>query len=281
MQTIDNKVFIEESIKKNTYRKKIEAILGTVRYDYLKLLISNDVEYKLAIKKTIQDEYEHNNFMNKKKDINEIKNVILEKINQLIPIFDIKKDITSYYFFLPNGNKFATERLSEGYKSSIVLLTDILIRIIAARNTIKKGKKQEKENNNIKNIFDNACGVLAIDEFDRHLHPTWQQNYINKLRTVFPKMQLVVTTHNPLSILDREEDEVYELTLDPNLGKIMCNTYKGGTKNMDIVLILLKYFNIDSVVSSSFSEKIDTYYRLLANNEKTDQFYKLEKGLPT
>lgn len=41
-------------------------------------------------------------------------------------------------------------------------------------------------------------GVVAIDEVDTHLHPTWQRDIGIWLRTRFPNIQFIVTTHSPI-----------------------------------------------------------------------------------
>ena len=43
-------------------------------------------------------------------------------------------------------------------------------------------------------------GVVLIDELDLHLHPIWQRNVIENLRTTFPKIQFFATTHSPFLI---------------------------------------------------------------------------------
>lgn len=40
-------------------------------------------------------------------------------------------------------------------------------------------------------------GVVLIDEVDLHLHPRWQRTVLTGLRTTFPRLQFVVTTHSP------------------------------------------------------------------------------------
>lgn len=43
-----------------------------------------------------------------------------------------------------------------------------------------------------------APGVVAIDEVDAHLHPTWQQDIGFWLTRHFPRIQFIVTTHSPI-----------------------------------------------------------------------------------
>ncbi|HCE6060823.1 TPA: AAA family ATPase [Pseudomonas aeruginosa] len=43
-----------------------------------------------------------------------------------------------------------------------------------------------------------TSGVVAIDEVDAHLHPTWQRDIGRWLTRSFPKVQFIVTTHSPI-----------------------------------------------------------------------------------
>ncbi|MGV7207357.1 AAA family ATPase [Oxalobacteraceae bacterium A2-2] len=40
-------------------------------------------------------------------------------------------------------------------------------------------------------------GIVLIDEVDMHLHPEWQQTVLPDLRSAFPLLQFIVTTHSP------------------------------------------------------------------------------------
>jgi len=58
---------------------------------------------------------------------------------------------------------------------------------------------------------------VLIDELDLHLHPHWQRAVVESLRTAFPKLQFICTTHSlfliqaqrtgNLILLDRVGDE--------------------------------------------------------------------------
>lgn len=41
-------------------------------------------------------------------------------------------------------------------------------------------------------------GILLIDEVDLHLHPSWQRVVLRDLRRVFPRMQILATSHAPM-----------------------------------------------------------------------------------
>ena len=45
-----------------------------------------------------------------------------------------------------------------------------------------------------------------------HLHPQWQQRIIGDLRTIFPKVQFIVSTHAPLVINSVKKENLLILT---------------------------------------------------------------------
>lgn len=54
-------------------------------------------------------------------------------------------------------------------------------------------------------------GVVLIDELDLHLHPKWQRRIIHDLKTTFPSIQFIATTHSPQLIGEALPEEVIRL----------------------------------------------------------------------
>jgi len=81
--------------------------------------------------------------------------------------------------------------LSAGYQSMIWMVFDIAYRM-AVLNPCMKERIAE------------TSGVVLIDEIDMHLHPKWQWNIINALRTVFPNVQFIAATHAPILFASAE-----------------------------------------------------------------------------
>ena len=89
-------------------------------------------------------------------------------------------------------NTFELEQLSDGYRNLVALVMDFARRLAQAHPNWESPLE--------------APGILLIDEIELHLHPQWQQKIIPSLRAVFPKTQLLVTTHSPqvLTTVKRE-----------------------------------------------------------------------------
>ena len=62
------------------------------------------------------------------------------------------------------------------------------------------------------------CGVVVIDEIDAHLHPVWQQKVVTILRNRFPRVQFILTAHNPIVVAGCLEDEVSVLRKNAGQG---------------------------------------------------------------
>ena len=82
-----------------------------------------------------------------------------------------------------NGEDLPLSQLSDGEKCYIALVCDIVRRLSLA---------------NPKNDILTGEGIVLIDEVDLHLHPTWEQTIMEKLHSVFPNIQFIVSAHSPL-----------------------------------------------------------------------------------
>lgn len=91
---------------------------------------------------------------------------------------------------------------SDGYLTMAAWVTDLI-----ARWTVRAAKRGPLPENFTRVM----TGLVLIDEIDLHLHPRWQRAVVQTLRTTFPKMSFVATTHNPLTLLGARDGEVHVL----------------------------------------------------------------------
>ncbi len=56
--------------------------------------------------------------------------------------------------------------------------------------------------------FSELAGIVIIDEFDLHLHPKWQKMLVEKLTTLFPHIQFIVSTHSPIPLLGAPKNSI-------------------------------------------------------------------------
>lgn len=97
------------------------------------------------------------------------------------------------------GARISLQQLSDGERAFIALLGDLVRRLALANPELQDPLA--------------GHGVVLIDELELHLHPRWQREVVEKLRTSFPNIQFIATTHSPFIIQSLRPGEL--ITLDP------------------------------------------------------------------
>lgn len=164
--------------------------------------------------------------------------------------FDIKgKDVIIRY----SDKKRPPDRftsLSDGYKSIIALACDMMHALMQGNSTMEV-----------------AEGIVLIDEVGTHLHPRWKMRIVNSLRNAFPRLQFIVTTHDPLclkglgggevAIFDKNEDgKVFAITDLPDPGEFRAEQ-----------LLASKFFGLSSTIDVELEKDFNDYYELLSKQD--------------
>ncbi|MEV5573968.1 AAA family ATPase [Spirillospora sp. NPDC052269] len=89
-----------------------------------------------------------------------------------------------------DGSEAPLRRMSDGYRTVGALVVDIVRRMHASFGTL-----EIEERDGVPTLP--YPGVVLIDEVDAHLHVSWQKKIGGWLKTHFPKIQFIVTTHSP------------------------------------------------------------------------------------
>lgn len=92
-----------------------------------------------------------------------------------------------------NGVQLAWAEMSDGYRSALALLTDIVRHLVNAY-----GASGLTATDEYGLLYIKRSGVVLIDEIDAHLHPEWQREIGFWLKRHFPNIQFLVTTHSPI-----------------------------------------------------------------------------------
>ncbi len=92
-----------------------------------------------------------------------------------------------------NDVSLSWNEMSDGYRSALALLADILRHMINAYGMT--GLVDRGEDGKARIV---RSGVVLIDEIDAHLHPEWQRTIGFWLKRHFPNIQFLVTSHSPL-----------------------------------------------------------------------------------
>jgi ABC-type Mn2+/Zn2+ transport system ATPase subunit len=113
----------------------------------------------------------------------------------------------------------------------------------------------------------NKSFILLMDEPETSLHVEWQARFIDDIRRLNPNIQIIIATHNPLILLNREQDEIGIIEANCEIVQKRSN----GTKYLDISSILLDHFNLSSLIGTQMQDDIKVFTALkLRENELND-----------
>jgi len=123
----------------------------------------------------------------------------LEKAKELIiDLLDKKVQIevnSKEVVFIENRTRLQINQLSDGYRSILICMADLLTRLSENQSNVKK--------------IQDFKGVVLIDELDMFLHPSWEYKIMNKIRFWFPNIQFIISTHSPILVLGASADSVF------------------------------------------------------------------------
>ncbi|WP_416759018.1 AAA family ATPase [Roseateles sp. So40a] len=156
------------------------------------------------------------------------------------------------------GSRVIVEQMSDGYRSILSMIFEIL--------------RQMTKSYGIKTVIEGLQrtpgvvqlpGVVAIDEVDAHLHPSWQKEIGPWFTRCFPRVQFIVTTHSP--IICRNATSVWRLP-EPGSGE-SSSRIEGTALNRLIHGSILEaygteFFGRDVAISEDSKKLIEEMARL-------------------
>ncbi len=92
--------------------------------------------------------------------------------------------------------KFALDEMSDGYKNTLSMISDIAYRMAVLNPQLGM------------EVLRKTPGIILIDEVDLHLHPQWQQTIVKDLQNIFPKVQFILTSHAPAVIHSVKKEHI-------------------------------------------------------------------------
>lgn len=130
-----------------------------------------------------------------------------------------------------NGRTTPIDALSEGYRSVFIMTVDIIREMLNHWNELER-----------------AQGIVLIDELETHLHPRWKMQVMSSLRRIFPRVQFICTTHDPLCLHGMDDGEVMVLQRDET-NQIFKVEDLPGVKGMSAEQLLTSdYFGLASTI---------------------------------
>jgi predicted ATP-binding protein involved in virulence len=114
--------------------------------------------------------------------------------------------------------------LSAGQRMMLALVADIAIKAVMQNNHLVPEDAPDPAINALPDVLAQTPGVVLIDELDVHLHPSWQRRVATDLKSTFPKIQFVCTSHSPQVIGEVAPEEIRVLD-DAALGRPPDQSY--------------------------------------------------------
>ena len=170
--------------------------------------------------------------------------------------------------FKEKGVTLSLLELSEGHRSTLIFICDLLIRL-SERTPAKE------------NVFEQS-GVVLIDEICLHLHPRWQRTIVGKLRSLFPNLQFIMTTHSPVVLLGASEDAVfYRVVREEGTAFVSEPYYCKDLKRMMLnTMVTSSLFGLDSASMNNSDAEVDTSdsYLMSRIGTKVEQMLNKERA---
>ncbi|AWX98611.1 ATPase [Marinomonas primoryensis] len=149
---------------------------------------------------------------------------------------------------LENGEPQPFSTLSDGQRCVLALVADIAQK--AATLNPYMGEE----------VLTKTEGVVLIDELDLHLHPRWQRRVIEDLRTTFPKIQFICTTHSPFLIQSLRSNEELIMLDGESIANPANKTIEGiaaDIMNINSPEVSNRYAEMKSVASEYMKTLLD------------------------
>jgi predicted ATP-binding protein involved in virulence len=133
------------------------------------------------------------------------------------------------------GNAQPFGNLSAGQRVMLAMVADLAIRMVTQNNFLVPPEVLGPEDEPLPRVLAQTPGVVLIDELDVHLHPKWQRGVVDALRTVFPRVQFIGTTHSPFIVQSLREDELINLQGQsvPEVGNLSVEQIASGLMGVE------------------------------------------------
>ncbi len=147
------------------------------------------------------------------------------------------------------GVEVPIHSLSDGYRSTLAWVGDLVRRLVEAFPDAEDPLA--------------ASGVVLVDEIDLHLHPKWQRSIVDEVRSLFPNLQFIVSSHSPFVAQDAgEADKI--IVLRKEEGAVVAREGLDSVKGWRVDQILTSYlFDLESTRDASLAAVEREYQSLL------------------
>lgn len=157
-----------------------------------------------------------------------------------------------------NGIELSFEKLSSG---NLFLIEHLLLLMCKMYSISILNQLPPKQ------IF-GIPGLLLIDEIETHLHPKWQKKILGIIRSLFPNLQIILTTHSPFVVASMDGARIYTCVPHTGYSELRDETERYGHMPVEEILmsdIFGVYPFNDQITKLMMDRK-----RLIENGEKEE-----------
>lgn len=148
--------------------------------------------------------------------------------------------------------------LSDGLRNAIAMVSDLAFR--AHKLNPHFGDQAALQ----------TPGIALIDEVDMFLHPSWQQSILGSLRTAFPRLQFIVTTHSPQVLTSVDASCIRRLVsrTDPETGQsqIQAEPVVQQTLGIASADVLAAIMGVDPIPDVPQARQLAEFHALIQQN---------------
>ncbi len=111
--------------------------------------------------------------------------------------------------------------------------------------------------------------LVLVDEIDAHMHPSWQRLLAPTVRRLFPKLQVLATTHSPMIVGTMTEEQIFKAVRED--GKVRIEVPNVATRGLRADQVLTSpLFGFDSAQVDPETDKyLHEYTELVSRNPKS------------
>lgn len=146
--------------------------------------------------------------------------------------------------------------LGDGYRSTAGWVLDFIGHALAADRLGDKG----------------PAGIVLIDEVDEHLHPAWQRELLPLLSKHLPGVQLVATTHSPVTVVPTEANELVLVSLHNAVATVSQDLPDTTAKSIDTIL-RGQWFGLTEVMDDDTERLLADYRQALRDGPQDGEAF--------
>ncbi len=145
------------------------------------------------------------------------------------------------------------KELSDGYRALLAMICDIMAGLGAGLSDME-----------------NAVGIVLLDEIGAHLHPRLRMQVVSRMRYIFPRIQFIASTHEPLCLRGLFEEEVDRIRRSN--GTVSQETIARSPSSYRVdQLLTSEFFGLETTIDPEIDDQFQHYYHLLSKSNLDDK----------